>query len=56
MFTLPVQSKVKVHIFFACICSSQILLSVLKACHFSVLRVSSFVREPFTCGALVATS
>lgn len=53
MFTLPVQSNVKAHIFFAFICSSQILLSVLKACHF---RESSFVRKPFTCGVLVAPS
>lgn len=51
MFTLPVQSNVKAHIAF--ICSSQILLSVLKACHF---RESSFVRKPFTCGVLVAPS
>lgn len=39
MSPLPVQSNVKVHIFFAFICRSQILLSVLKACNFRVLSV-----------------
>lgn len=55
MFNLPVQSNVKVHIFFAFICSSQILFSVLKAHHFSVLRMSSLGERAFTCGDLIAT-